>query len=79
MPPGVFLEDKRLAVLWRLPYDARQFYMEGTKLMFALRPRFHVDTPLTWRLVKREVVVDFAAIPANGQVSFRGSILRMAP
>jgi hypothetical protein len=74
---GIFFEDERLAVLWQFPYDARQFYMEGTKLMFAVRARLHVDTQDSWRQVEREVVVGFAAVPENGEFSFRGGTYRL--
>lgn len=70
---GVFHGDKLLWDLWRFPFDARQFYVEGTKLMFAARAALHVDTQETYRQVPREVVVDFSAIPESGAFTFHGS------
>jgi hypothetical protein len=70
---GVFHGDKLLADLWRFPFDARQFYVEGTKLMFAVRPLLHVDTTETYGKVPREVVIDFSAIPKLHTFSFHGA------
>jgi hypothetical protein len=75
---GVFRGDKQLANLWRFPYDARQFYVEGTKLMFVARARLHEDTQETWRKVPREVVIDFAAIPKSNMLAFHGNVFEVA-
>jgi len=75
---GVFRGDKQLANLWRFPYDARQFYVEGTKLMFAARPQRHEDTNETWRDVQREVVVDLATIPESRTFEFHGTKYEIA-
>jgi hypothetical protein len=69
---GVFRGNKLLSDLWRFPFDARQFYVEGTKLMFAVRPALHEDTRETYGRVPREVVIDFAAIPKSRTFSFHG-------
>jgi hypothetical protein len=70
---GVFHGDKLLADLWRFPFDARQFYVEGTKLMFAVRPTLHLDTRVTYGEVPREVVIDFSSIPKSRTFSFHGN------
>jgi hypothetical protein len=75
---GVFHGDKLLSDLWRFPFDARQFYVEGTKLMFAARPSLHEDTSETYRVVPREVVIDFAAIPKSRTFSFHGNNYEVA-
>jgi hypothetical protein len=71
---GVFHGDKMLADLWRFPFDARQFYVEGTKLMFAVRASLHMDTRETYGKVPREVVIDFAAIPKSRTFLFHGNL-----
>lgn len=75
---GVFHGDKLLSDLWRFPFDARQFYVDGTKLMFALRPSLHEDTKETYRMVPREIVIDFAVIPKSRTFSFHGSNYELA-
>jgi hypothetical protein len=70
---GVFHGDKLLTDLWRFPFDARQFYIEGTKLMFAARPLLHQDTKETYGKVPREVVIDFSSIPKSRAFSFHGN------
>jgi hypothetical protein len=70
---GVFNGARQLAILWRFPYDARQFYVEGSKLMFAARAGLHKDTNETWRQVPREVVIDFSAMPKSRRFSFHGN------
>jgi hypothetical protein len=70
---GVFHGDKLLTDLWKFPFDARQFYVEGTKLMFAVRPSLHQDTRETYGKVPREVVIDFSAIPQSRTFVFHGS------
>jgi hypothetical protein len=75
---GVFHGDKQLANLWRFPYDARQFYVEGTKLMLAARASLHADTRETWRQVPREVVIDFSAIPKTHTFAFHGNNYEVA-
>jgi hypothetical protein len=75
---GVFHGDKQLANLWRFPYDARQFYVEGTRLMFAGRALLHEDTEDSWRQVPREVVIDFSAIPKSSTFAFRGNEYKVA-
>jgi hypothetical protein len=67
---GVFRRDEQLDTLWRFSYDARQFYVEGTKLMFTARPMMHEDTAETWARVPREVVIDFGALPADRTFTF---------
>ena len=70
---GVFHGDKQLANLWRFPYDARQFYVEGARLMFAARALSHEDTKASWRQVPREVVIDFSVIPGSYTFTFHGN------
>ena len=75
---GVFHGDKLLSHLWRFPFDARQFYVEGTKLMFAVRTSLRDDMRETYRRVPRELVIDFAAIPKSRTFSFHGNTYEVA-
>ena len=74
---GIFHKDHQLADLWKFSCDARQFYLEGSRLMFAMRPQQHQDTHESWMSVPREVVVDFAAMPDEGHFSFHGADYRV--
>lgn len=67
---GVFRRDKQLSGLWKFSCDARQFYVEGTKLMFVARPLMHEDTSESFAKVPREVVIDFGALPKERTFKF---------
>ena len=67
---AVFRRDKQLHALWKFECDARQFYVEGTKLMFVKRPQLHEDTSESFAKVPRETVIDFGSSPAGGTFKF---------
>jgi hypothetical protein len=62
---AVFRRDKQLHALWKFQCDARQFYVEGNKLMSSARPLAKGDTAATFAKVPREVVIDFGSLPAG--------------
>jgi hypothetical protein len=67
---AVFRQDKQLHALWKFDCDARQFYVEGSKLMFVQRPLLHEDTTESFAKVPRETVIDFGALPADRSFKF---------
>ncbi len=67
---AVFRRDKQLHALWKFECDARQFYIEGTKLMFVKRPLLHEDTSESFAKVPREVVIDFGSLPEDRSFRF---------
>ena len=69
---AVFRRDKQLHALWKFDCDARQFYVEGTKLMFVQRPLLHEDTLESFAKVPRETVIDFGALPEGRAFKFHG-------
>ncbi len=69
---AVFRRDKQLHALWKFDCDARQLYVEGTKLMFVQRPLLHEDTLESFAKVPRETVIDFGALPEGRAFKFHG-------
>jgi hypothetical protein len=67
---AVFRRDKQLHALWKFQCDARQFYAEGTKLIFVARPLSYADTAETFAKVPREVVIDFGSLPPGRKFKF---------
>ena len=67
---GVFGRDEQLRTLWKFHCDARQFYTEGTKLMFVEHPHMIGQSAEAFAKVPRRVIVDVAALPKEGSFFF---------
>ncbi len=70
---GVFGADEQLRVFWKFHCDARQFYTEGSKLMFVAHPRTHGETSEAFAKVPRQVLFDLASPPKEGFFFFDGN------